>query len=112
MRTALVVLLLVAIALAWTNPEMDDFTVFAQAQSERLLLQEAGEGAFGQFLSGLAGTLTGQYVDRITRRANYVVCSTYTIDLDGPDADAEEWRFLGIAGRFLVLEEPASLGRE
>ena len=109
MRTALVALLIVLIALLIFNPDMDDFRLFAEEQSERLLLDEAGDTAFGRALSSLGGSLAGSYVDRITEYNNYLFFSIYTIDLDGADAEGEEWKFLGIAGMFFEREAPESV---
>lgn len=112
MRTALVIIILAVIALIWYNPEMEDFKVFVEERSELILQQEVGEGALGRILSGAGARLAGAYVDRITERHNYLVFSTYEIDLDGAEADEDVWRFVGIGGRFLELERPAALQAE
>ena len=109
MRTGLVVVLLAIIALAFYNPGMDDFAVFVEANAESIILEEAGSTMLGRALSGAAGNLAGEYVPRLTERDNYLIFSTYTIDFDGTDSDAEDWRFLGIAGRFVELERPQSM---
>lgn len=109
MRTALVVLILAVLALLWLNPSMDDFQTFVELKSEELLLGETGDNALGRALSSLGGSLAGSYVDRITERTNYFVFSTYTIDLDGAEAQGEEWEFIGIGGRFLQLDAPESV---
>ena len=98
-----------AVVLAALNPGMNDFEGFAQEQSERLIRRETGDSELGKLLSGVGSRLAGSYIDRITERQNYVLFSTYTVDLDGPERDEEEWRFLGIADRFVVLEQPASM---
>ena len=109
MRTPVLLALIALVVLFLLNPEMDDFQAFAERQSERLLLERAGESTLGQALSRFGAALLGGTVDRFTERRNYGVFSLYTIDLDGDDAREEEWRFLGIAGQFLELERPASL---
>ena len=109
MRTAIVVILLSLIALYLFNPDMEDFRVFAATQSELLLQRELGEGVLGRALSGAGSALTERYVDRVTERHDYFVFSTYTLDLNGPDEEGEEWRFLGIVGQFFETERPASL---
>jgi hypothetical protein len=109
MRTGLVALLIVVLALIWFNPDMADFKTFIGAQSERLLQQETDDSEFGDFLSQAGGALAGAFVDRITDRNNYLLFSTYTIDFDGDEADENEWRFLGIAGFFLELQQPEAL---
>lgn len=107
MRTALVALLIVLIVLLIFNPNMDDFRIFAETQSERLLLDEAGDTALGRALSSLGGSLAGSYVDRITERNNYLFFSTYTIDLG--EGEDDEWQFLGIAGMFFETDTPDSI---
>jgi hypothetical protein len=109
MRTGIVVALLAVIALAFLNPSMDDFALFAETHAENLILQETGDTMLGRALSGAGGNLAGEYVKRITERDNYLIFSTYTIDFDGSDSDEEDWEFLGIAGRFVELERPESM---
>ena len=109
MRTGLVVLVLALIALAFFNPEMEDFQAFAGGQAERLLAQEIGDGDLGEALSGVGGALTRRYIDRLTERNNYVFFSTYTLDVDGPEQTENDWRFLGIAGQFIELQRPDAL---
>lgn len=109
MRTGIVAAVLAVIALAFFNPGMDDFRTFVKAQAEGMIQNEAGDTALGRALSGAGANLASQYVDRITERHNYFVFSTYTVDLDGDDADAEEWKFLGLAGQFVELDRPASM---
>lgn len=109
MRTAIVVVLLALIALFFFNPGMDAFKTFIETRSEVVLREQTGEGALGRALSALGSSLAGSYVDRVTERADYLFFSTYTIDLDGPDEEGEEWRFLGMAGQFLELDRPEAL---
>lgn len=109
MKTGLVVTLLALLALYLFNPSMDDFKVFVEGQSERILQRELGDGMLGRALSGAGSRLAGSYIDRVTEREDYFIFSTYTIDLDGAEADKEEWRFLGIGGRFVELDRPAAL---
>ncbi|SRR5690554_6923476 len=112
MRTAFVTMILAIIALMYFNPDMDDFRLFVEDRSEQFLLEETGDDAFGRALSGIGSSLAGTFVDRITTRRNFFVFSTYTIDLDGPQEEGNEWRFVGIAGRFLTTEEPEGLRRQ
>lgn len=109
MRTGIVIVILALIALAIFNPGMDDFKVFVQQQSEVLIQQESGGGTIGDILAGVGGRVAGQHVERITDRRNYVIFSTYTIDLDGDDREGDEWRFVGIAGQFFESSRPESL---
>lgn len=106
MRTGLVVLLLAVIALAFFNPTMDDFRIFARQQSEQLIRQEAGGSVLGDAIGTIGGRLAGDHIDRITERRSFVIFSTYTVDLDGPDRSGNEWRFIGIAGMFFETQRP------
>lgn len=106
MRTALVVIILALIALAIFNPGMDDFQVFVQTQTERLIQDEMGDGVLSETLSRLGSGLASAHVERITERNNYVFFSTYTIDFDRTSGNQNEWRFLGMAGHFMELERP------
>lgn len=109
MRTGIVVALLAVIALALLNPGMDDFRLFMESNAEEIILRETGDTALGRVLSGAGGSLAAEVVDRVTDRRNYFVFSTYTIDFDGAESDDEDWRFLGIAGRFVELDRPQSI---
>jgi hypothetical protein len=111
MRTGIVVAVLGVIALAIFNPGIDQFRIFVADRAQTIILEETGEGVLGRALSGAGANLAGQYVDRITERDNYVLFSTYTIDLDGGEEDEEHWTFLGLAGQFLELERPPSVER-
>ena len=106
MRTGLVVLILALIALAFFNPTMDDFRLFARQQSEQLIRSQAGDGVLGEAIGTIGGRLAGDNIDRITERRSFVIFSTYTIDFDGPDRTENEWRFIGIAGMFFETHRP------
>lgn len=109
MRTPLLMAALALALLAVFNPDRDDFRAFIETRSEALLRGETGDTALGRVLSGAGSRLAGAYVEQATRRSNYVVFSLYTIDLDGAEGAAEEWRFLGIAGMFFETQRPAAL---
>ncbi|MFQ5570121.1 MAG: DUF4359 domain-containing protein [Rhodothermales bacterium] len=109
MRKTLLILVILLVALAWFNPNMDAFREYSKERSEYLLLQETGDTEIGRALSNLGGALAGAFIDRITERRNYVVFSTYTIDLDGDDETKNEWHFLGIAGQFFEMQQPEAV---
>lgn len=114
MRTflsALLLLICVAlVVLAVTNPQMYDFQDFVEAQSEDLIQRRTGESALGNALAGAGSGIAATYVNRFADRTDYIVCSVYTIDPDGEENNAAEWRFLGIADRFIVLEDSNEKG--
>lgn len=106
MRLTILLVIVAAAALALTNPTMADFETFAADQLEDVLQREAGESALGQALAGAGARIAGSYVDRVADRKDYVLYSLYTIDLDGPGQEANDWRFLGLGGRFVELHRP------
>lgn len=104
--TYLVVGLLLG-GLVVTNPGMDAFATFVGEQSERILRAETGDTPLGRVIAGAGADLASSYVDRVTTRQGYLLCSTYTLDLDGtPDDSDHDWRFLGIGGQFIELDHP------
>lgn len=108
MRFLGLLLIIAAIVLGVLNPSMDDFERFVADHSERLIQEEAGHSEMGDWAAGVGAGLVERYLNRVAERENYVLFSTYTIDLDGPEQDEEHWRFLGIADQFVELERPAS----
>lgn len=99
-------------ALALFNPAPDAFDDYVEARAEEFLSDEIGDSRLGQMLSDLGAGVTRSLVRRVTDRDNYFFFSIYTIDLDGPDADEAEWRFLGLAGRFFELRRPEQREKE
>jgi hypothetical protein len=111
MRFLLILGVLVG-TLAIFNPDEGDFQAFAaeraaEAVSDRA--RDVGGGLFADVVGSVGGTLAGAVARRTVHRDDYLVCSIYTIDLDGPSRQAEEWRFLGVAGQFIPLKKPVSL---
>jgi hypothetical protein len=108
----LLIVAIAIVALAFMNPQMNDFETFAADHLETELadqIQErtgASDSGLGGLLARAGAGIASQYLDRVATRDNYVVASVYTVDLDGPDASKLEWEFLGIAGRFIPLEVP------
>ncbi len=86
-----------------TNPGMDDFQGFVRTYAADRIQREMGGGPLSDLLSGAGGELLAGNVSEIAERESYVVCSLYTLDLDGdgrPNGQA-----LGVAGQFIVLNE-------
>lgn len=106
MRATVVILLLVVVALAWSNPGMEAFKEYTEGHAEQLLLRETGDTRVGRVLSEVGGSLAGAFVDRVSERDNYLLFSVYSIDLDGEEDAEAEWRFLGVAGQFIEFQKP------
>ena len=108
MRT-LLVLVLILVLLAVFNPDESDFKAFVRDHAGEMVGERVGGGALGDVLGGLGGGLAADAVMRVTRRDNYYIFSTYTVNLDGPAGEAQEWKFLGIATQFIELKRPDAL---
>lgn len=112
MRAFLILGVLVG-TMALFNPTEDDFRAFvteraSEAVSDRA--RSAGGRLFSDVVGSVGGTLAGAVAARTVRRDNYFVVSLYTIDIDGPQRNGEEWRFLGLAKQFIPLSQPESMG--
>ncbi len=107
------ILAVVVGTLAVFNPGEDDFRVFVREKASETvtdLARDTGGGLLGGVIASASGRLAEAFASHAVQRDNYVVMSVYTIDLDGPEHDRQEWRFLGVAGQFIPLKKPASLG--
>ncbi len=108
---SLILLLILVVLLAIFNPGMEDFQAFARDITGEMISGQVGDSGLGSILSGLGGSLAASNIDRLTVRDNYYIFSTYTIDLDGPSREGNEWKFLGIATQFIELHRPDALDR-
>ncbi len=104
----LLLLLALVVVLAVTNPTSDDFAEFAEGHVAERLEAELDAVPAGGLLGDVGGLAAGQLVRRFAERETYLVASVYTLDLDGRARDAEDWRFLGIAGVFFEIDRPES----
>lgn len=109
MRLALILAAALTALLVLTNPGPERFEAFVQQEVARYVAAQHLPG--GGLLGQLGGQLAGRLVRERTERRNYLLVSVYTLDLDGPQRQGQEWRFLGIAGQFVELERPEALGR-
>ena len=83
--------------LALSNPGMEDFKQAAEEEmkkqlQERTQLEQAIGNLFG-------GTLSEMLASR-TVRTNYFFCSIFSFEFDH-----EEYRYIGIAGTFIPLQQ-------
>lgn len=104
MKGKLTLLLLIIVAgwLAFSNPTMEDFKTFTHNQSRDYLEDELGDNAIGRALAQAGSSLAGDYIDQIADRKNYIFFSRFTIGDTSEAAESEDsWSYLGIAGRFI-----------
>ena len=102
MKSLASVIVFVAVVglMVYTNPTMDDFSNYARQyvikESQRETKDPLGR-LFGSILGGIAGGV----VSSQTIRTDYVVLSTYELQIG-----KERLRALGVFRNFLLLEKP------
>ena len=110
-------LLALLLALAWFNPSTEQFNTFLSEEVAARVGETAGEaGRATGFLTERLGRAAGDAIGRSAgreiagrfERSNYLLASTYSLDLNGR-REGGEWVFLGIAGQFVPLETPENL---
>ncbi len=111
MRT-LLFLAILAVVLFLFNPGQDDFYEFIESKSSTYFQNEIGESKLGDLLAQWGGDVTRFLAAQATERQNYLLFSTYTIDLDGSEKDENDWRFVGVAGQFFEWDRPEGLEEE
>ena len=107
-------------ALFVMNPGEEAFGEFLSTKVSEIggdLGEDAGGGALGFLTERLgraagetAGAAAGARASRLFERSNYLIASTYTLDLNGR-REGGEWQFLGIAGQFVPTKKPDDLPR-
>lgn len=105
-------LLIVFGTLALFNPDDADFAVYVNEKAQTAVADRARTGGQG-FLSSNTGSsataLSSAFSEGAFQRNNYFVFSTFTADLDGPDGNRGDWRFLGVGNQFIEMRKPASI---
>ena len=110
MKAFLAIVILLAVALFFTNPELEDFEEFVEEYAEEQIREKTGDSPLGRVLSDLSGSFSGIFTGQMTSRTDYFLFSTYTIGLNSSDNENDEvWKVLGIGTTFIPLSEPASL---
>lgn len=103
MRISTLVLVVLIAALVYTNPGMDAFESHIEDEAATLIRDEISSDSWlGDALGNLAGSALADRADEYTTRANYLVASVYTIDID--DDGRPELQWLGVADRFIQLD--------
>ncbi len=108
-RTAVVILSLILVALALTNPGYDRFEEFVDDTVVTIVQREASGQAWGGLVGELGGALAGRLARNSASRSNYLVVSVYSIDMAPVGMPGQEWRFLGIANTFIEIDRPDQL---
>jgi len=95
-----VVLVALAALLVYTNPTRDDLGEFVH-QYVMKESQKRMQDSRGQVLANFLGGIAGGVVSSQTVRRDYVLFSTYEVQLG-----KERFRALGILKNFILLEKP------
>lgn len=109
MRILAGLLIGVALLLAVSNPGPEQFERFVDEVVTQIIVAEAGHLLGSDRVAMLGGALVGRMARQHARRDNYLVLSIYKLDMRAFGLYGEEWRFLGIGGRFVEMQRPASL---
>jgi hypothetical protein len=109
MRVALVMVAVLALALALTNPGFDRYERFVDDVVTQILVAEAGDLPGGDLITVFGGPLASRLARRHTTRDNYILFSIYRLDMAAVGLSGQEWRFLGIGTHFVELHRPESL---
>ncbi len=100
-RILFVGLLLLVGLLYVLNPDVDRFQEYIQEETAK----RAGGLGTTSFLNERLGRAAGEIASDAFDRENLYLASIYEADLNGR-MPGGEWRFLGIAGWFFVLDSP------
>lgn len=97
MRWAAVIVLLLAILLAVTNPNVDDFAEY-MSQEISGQVDGAADTPLDGALAAFAGAMSKEFAKAATR-SNYIVASRYTMEFNGT-----KLVWLGIGKQFFRLQ--------
>jgi hypothetical protein len=96
--TIVILVAIVAGGMYFTNPDKKDFRVWSEKKMQERLTENS-DGGLGDVLGGILSTLGSQFSSAITQRANYQLCSVFTVDMGG-----DVYRYLGVFGQFIPLQ--------
>jgi len=90
------------------NPNQTDFEIFLNGQiNQKYPNTQEQEDLFGNLLKGVIKTYASEYLKQSTIRSNYLIFSTYTVNLTGlqnfATALPSSVKFVGILGNFFPL---------
>jgi len=97
------VIVILLIALYSSNPTQTQFNEFISKEVRKKLSEQMGEqNIVGNLVAGFAGTLVGD----VSTRQDYLIFSTYKVDLSVArmfGAEYSDLRFIGIGGQFIPV---------
>lgn len=105
MKKLLVLLIVIATALFFTNPTEEEFQVYAQEYiSKRIKGNKKETSLFKSVIENIASEVGGRLTKELTIKHNYYLFTLYEVKLE----KQEPYKFLGIGKNFLPLqtEEP------
>ena len=94
-------------ALCLTNPSKQEFVLYASQKISGNISQNLNSD--NQFLNNIVSGFAGLVVDGLIQHQNFLVFSTYSLDLELVrrfGGNVKDVKFLGIAGRFIPLSMP------
>ena len=103
MKKTGIILLVVALILALTNPDKDDFKDFVTQNIQKELVKKGKNDQVSQIFKPLADGLAqlgGSLSSAFAHRENYYLFSIFTL---GPENEPDAPRYLGIGTQFFRL---------
>ncbi len=105
MKKLLILLIIIGIALYFTNPTEEEFTIYRENYiASRIKGSEKEASKLKSILGDLAVEVGSKLTQDLTSKENYYLFTLYEVNLD----KQEPYKFLGIGKNFLPLqaEEP------
>ena len=102
-----IAVIIVFSVLCFTNPSKQEFVVFASQKISGNISQNLNSD--NQFFNNIVNGFTSLVVDGLIQHQNFLVFSTYALDLELVrrfGGNVKDVKFLGIAGRFIPLSMP------
>ncbi len=103
MKKTVIILLVVALGLALTNPDKEDFKEYVAKNLQKELVKKGDKDAVSRIFKPLADGLAqlgGSLSSAFAHRENYYLFSVFTL---GPDGEQDVPRYLGIGKMFFRL---------
>jgi hypothetical protein len=107
MKRALPVLIVLLAALAFTNPDRQDFKAFVEERLNEAYRERGSAEKLGERIGQQTSRLAAGVVDSMTEHKNFVLFSLFEIPLV-----EKEYKYLGIGTLFIPLQSEQPLGLE